>query len=492
MPNRRFGFGHDLGLRMGRAPSKGAVPTPVGFSASVRAKVPVSAGIANATVALLYYRSIHKTNKATSTIRGVFWHGVVNASAGNAAWEQGSGYSDTIQGAVLTGISGTALNQVSATAHPFTFFGLQAGTGEIRDLSWVTRTWAEFVAEGGSVSGDGRTVTRPSGWAVGHDPLAITLAAGERFAYQIEHGVPGASTGTPIPCTRGGPVVPTTSIGDASKNGGTATTTIIAADGKRLCDTTNWASPNVSGAGLIGGGGYVGSPVVVWGSDPTGTTKTVGIDGDSIVDENFDRVADADGCSCGITRALNAAGYSFVKVTAFSSSMTNRRAYGGDAVRLGLLGQCSAVITNHGHNDAGGLTTDANVKTLIRWHDDAMRAAMKPGSARTVIRMTLTPTTPSASQYSTPSTGWAPTDSIWTVYDAYLRRTGPYAGVPFDTAAGDPDAFLDQFAAFGANSATKAWAAQADTNDGTHGSPTGNATAAAYYTPERLFEVLGF
>lgn len=478
--------------RLGLAHTKGMPPTPVDFSASVRAKVPISAGISNATVALMYYRSIHKTNKATATLRGGFWNGLVNALAGNAAWEQGSGYADTLQGSVVTGISGTALNQAGAIGHPFYFFGLQAGTSEIRDLGWVSRTWAEFVAAGGAVSGDGRTVTRPSGWYVEHDPLTITLAAGEKYAYQIEHGVPGATTGTPIPCTRGGPVVPTTSIGDASKNGGTATSTIIAADGKRVCDTTNWASPNVSGAGLIGGGGYVVSPVVVLGSDPTGTTKTVGIDGDSIVDENFDRVGDADGCSCGITRALNAAGYNFVKVTAFSSSMTNRKTYGGDAVRLGLLGMCSAVITNHGHNDTGNLTSDSTVKTLVRWHNTAMRNAMKAGSAKTVVRMTLTPTTPSAAGYATPSTGWAPTDPIWTVYDAYLRRTGVYAGVAFDRSLGDPDAILDNFAAFGANVTTKAWAAQADTNEGTHGSPTGNATAAAYFTPVMLASAVGF
>lgn len=61
----------------------------------------------------------------------------------------------------------------------------------------------------------------------------------------------------------------------------------------------------------------------------------------------------------------------------------------------------------------------------------------------------------------------------YTTYSPYVMRTGAYAGVPFDKAAGDPDLGMDVYAMLGADGAFHA--TLASSHEGTH--PLGNNTS---------------
>jgi hypothetical protein len=458
-------------------------------SASVRAKVATITGtsghLPTATVAHLYYRSAHKTAVAASGIYGVFWNGAVNAANGNAAWEQGPGAVCTIRAALLTNTNGTALDQTGANVFRVTWAGLQAGTRRIKDLTYATRTWADFVSAGGAVSVDTRTVTIPSGWSVEHDPIpGLSLAPGQRYYYQVEHGVPGASVGTPVECARVGPVPPSgANVGDVRFIGGASPST--AADTLNVADTPNWASPNITGAAQLTTSFAVG-PIAILGTGLVGT-KVIAIDGDSIADEVDDTLADADGAKNALSRAANLAGYSAVKVASYSSSMGNRLSYSGDAYRLGLLEYCDAVVSNHGHNDAASFGTANSMLAVVRPYNLRLRAAMKASGLKRVIRCSLLPDTDAGN--TTPDGGFTLASAPYTIYLPYLARTGLYAGIPYDLALGDPDGWLDSYTAHG--SASALWGSASYTSDGTHPSAVASALAATYLAP-RLPAALGF
>lgn len=527
--------------------------------ASNRSKLASSTGSGGAfgttTVPYIYYRSPHRSNKKLRAPKGTFWNGAVDTGAGNAPWEHGpsDGAVATVYGAIWTGtVDPTLADQTGVTIWPLTFLGIQTGARRVKDLQYVTRTWADFVAAGGAVSGDGRTVTIPSGWSVEHDRVTgLTLEKGQRYLYAIEHGVPGASSSTPKQAVRGVITQGAVDKGDRSKN---ATAQVVTTAGKNPCDDPNWTNgnnmPGVAAASIC----Y--APIIVTGQDDTGTVKTVAVDGDSINDENNDTLRDADGIAHGISRALNREGYSFFKTAIFSSSMGNQRTYGGNAYRLGLLEYADAVITNHGHNDSGLLTTDASMKSIFRWHGLALRAAMRGG--KRLVRMTLTPTGkyatarsggsttsvqlassesatndiyvgsqikmvtgPAAGQYGTitaydgstkiatvsPTNTWSvaatsgnyginypaqdpATDGSLVIANPFIMRTDAYAGIAFDPSVGDPDAGLDAFASYAA--ANGRWADILDTFDMTHPASPGAEKSAAYFTAARLTAALGF
>lgn len=531
------------------------VSTKRAVSISVRAKLGVTTGTAGnlsaATVPIQYYRSVHKTNVAGTMPWALIWNGAINAANGNAVWEQGPvGATNTRRMSVITGVTNPLLmDQTGNPVHLVTFLGIQSGSKEIRDLSFALRTWTDFVSAGGAVSGDNRTVTVPSGWSVEHDAITDwNPVAGEKYLYQIEDTVPGASAGTPLQHARVGPAAPSTTMGDLVRN---ATTTVICTDGKNLADTANWSTGNVAGVSAITNGPAVLAPSAVYA---LGTAFVVGIDGDSIADEKQDAVKDTDGVSHGLSRALNAGGYSFVKTAAFSSSMLNQRTYGGNAYRLGLLRFCDAVITDHSHNDSSTLVTDTAIKSLIQWHGTALKGALRSAGAKRLVRLSQTPTntfnngtaqaggstttivlasgssatngiyvnspiklnagsgagqkgiitaydgtskiatvSPIGSAWTvapdatttytflTVTAAWTAADPIWTVFDAYMKRTGIYAGIPFNTGLGEPDYVLSATAAH--QIANLMWPDVDDTFDGTHDASPGAVKAQAYYTP---------
>jgi hypothetical protein len=218
-------------------------------------------------------------------------------------------------------------------------------------------------------------------------------AIGEKYFYQIEHTVPGASNGSPLQAARVGPATPSVSIGDCTK---TSTSTVLGiSDGKNLADTPNWGTINASGVTAMSGGSLVYSPIAILAFDGSvaGNIKTVGVDGDNIFDESQDLVKDQDGVSQGLPRALNAAGYSYIKTAVINSSMSNQKSFSGNYYRLGMLEYCDAVVTDHGHNDAAFLTiSDSQIKSLLYYHGTALRSAMKSGGSKRLVRSTLLPT----------------------------------------------------------------------------------------------------
>lgn len=553
-----------LARGLGIVVSQGGALVAVGV-ASVRSKLTAITGagsgnFSTTTVPYIYYRSLHKTNKALRDPWGVFWNGAVDSAMGNAAWEHGpaSNQVKTIRAAIWTGITNPLLaDQTGVTVRPITFTGIQTGARRIKDLTYATRTWSDFVAAGGAVSGDNKTVTIPSGWSVEHDGVVgLNLTAQQKYFYVVEDGVPGAAAGTPLQTVRAAITSPSVFFGDMSKN---ATAVVTTTAGKHLCEDPAWTSGNgVAGVSSVSGNVAMSAPIIVLGLDNTGTVRNVAIDGDSIGDEKQDSIRDADGLAHGLTRALNREGFSLFKTAAFSSSMLNQRTYGGNFYRLGLLEYATGgVVTNHGHNDQSSMGTDANMKSLVRWHDLALKAALPAGGKR-VVRLTQTPTVifataqaggsttsvqlssfasattgiyvgyqiamttgTAAGQYGiitaydgstktatvSPTNTWnvavvagnyvlnypnvdPTTDTTYTLFNAYMLRTGAYAGIAFDQTIGDPDAVLDAYASFGATGGR--WNDVLDTFDGTHDASPGAVKSAAYYTLAMLTAALTF
>ena len=221
---------------------------------------------------------------------------------------------------ILTGIAGTAKNQAGATLTRATFFGM-AGV------------------DGCTVSGDGHTLTVPSGVRFRTDRFELALPAGAEYFIQTETlAADGSAVGYPIGRYR----VP--ALGDLSFNNPAAST----AD---LVFSTDWS-------GVWDGtpGGALG-PIAVLGG---GAAPVVVVDGDSIVAEaarpgtghNSSDAGDGLAVKCFVKRALNAAGYAFIDVSVSGTNVGNLMAgFGRDGLRAALLGYGDAVITDHLHND---------------------------------------------------------------------------------------------------------------------------------------------
>lgn len=454
-------------------------------SASARTKIGIGPGasggnLGTQTARYIYYRSRHKSVLDVRDPYAVFWNGAADTSAGNSAWEKGPGGGAQpirLRMAFVTGVADPLqLDQSNSTLTPCTFFGLATGVRRCKDLTYTTRTWAQFQAAGGAVSGDGYAVTIPSGWSVECDELTgLQLAAGQTYFVQLEHEMPDASAGTPVQGARTGPFCPLTSIGDA-RLVSFGTTPTVGSDGLNVAHSRNWSSANVSGAALLANN-FVCSPIAVIGKGAAGT-RTVAVDGDSIVDESNDLDGDADGVKCALARALNIAGYSTLRVAVAGSSMGNRLTYGGDGYRLGLLEYADTVISEHGHNDAANLNGTTTVPTM-RSFNQRLRSAMRAAGKKRVVRTNLTPTTNAGN--TAPSAGWALTDNPYTVFLPYVRRSGSYSLVAPDIVAGDHEAWLDIHSAHGCVGAL--WGAAADTSDGTHPNSVAAARAATYLAP---------
>jgi hypothetical protein len=391
--------------------------------------------------------------------------------------------------ALLTGISGAGKNQSGASLARATFFGMAADAG--------------FVAAGGSVSPDGRTVTVPNGRRFRSDRFELALAAGEGYFVQTECV---AADGSVAPNPRGRYCIP--ALGDLNFNEPAASTadTVYRTDWSGVWDATP---------------GSAFGPIAVLGG---GTAPVVIVDGDSIICDlarpgsgaNGSDGGDGFGVKAFAKRALNAGGYAFIDVSVSGTNVGNFMAgHGRDGVRADLMRHGAAVISDHLHNDrrssvafaatAGwseanrGAWNSTGLRTRYAWHNDWLRSRLKPGAR--VVRCTLAP-------YTNSSDGWATTagqtgrndDAAWAadyatgpagdqfkLNDLVMRR-GLYAGLAYG-GPGQPDAGFDLHAALG-GTADGRWPA-GGTSDGTHPSEALQAAAAAVLLP-LLPELLGF
>ena len=121
------------------------------------------------------HRQRDRTNVAVQRPWLEFFHGrVLSTGVVDLELETGlsGGTTAKYRCALLTAISGTAKNQSSATVTPATFFGMLEDAG--------------FVAAGGTVSLDGRTITVPNGCRFRSDRLELALAVGQEYFIQTE------------------------------------------------------------------------------------------------------------------------------------------------------------------------------------------------------------------------------------------------------------------------------------------------------------------
>lgn len=403
--------------------------TPI-VSAAVRCRISggdAAVGSNNVTST----RIAEKTNVAGSAPSVEYWNGWVNAGLPTSAQEVGSGSATTLRMALLTRLTGVALNQSTATLTPLTWFNAGSCVADYAfKLDGVAATAAEFVAAGGSVSADGLTIVVPDGWRVRSDPAtSVTLAAGERYYIQMEdskaQGLRRPNIG----------VAQKTALGDATRQQATTGTMVFSAD---------WSAASQSN------GAVISSPINVFMTGLSGQ-KVVGTAGDSIITETGDLIVgtttidgDGDGCLAFANRALNAAGYSWVRTSVPGTKASTVFTYGGHAQRLLSLRYCSAVISNMGHNDRGLAWAGAapsGFLALHRWYWNQLRAACLGGSGR-IVQCTYAPKSTSTDTWATAANQ---TDNAAALQ--YSQYNPWFLARQFSKADGDPDEVFDFYGA---------------------------------------------
>lgn len=394
------------------------------MSASVRTRL--AAGVSsNASYGTWTYRVREKTNVTITNPRTDWWNGYV--SVASTPQEKGTGNIVVLRMALLTGISGTALNQSGATLTQLSYFKAAAGTpGYLYKLDGSQATAAEFVTANGALSVDGYSITVPNGWIVSSDEaVGLSISAGTSYFIQTETQVTGTESW------------PFGAVGGVGSTLGDEYFFEVSGAGTKVF-AKNWTGANHATSSAS-------APIAVWGTGPRGT-KVAAVSGDSIFRDSQDSVAgataitgDANGCVGFANRALNAGGYSWVRTAIGSSSAGTAYSQGGYAIRNLMLRYSSAVITDMGTNDqnkpwAGAVGT--GYLATLRWYWATQRAALKGGTGR-VISTDLLPQSTSSDLFATTANQTSTCGPGTTAYDS----VNPFfaAGV-FDTSLGDPDA----------------------------------------------------
>lgn len=396
----------------------------VAASASVRTRLNIGNGVSGANfVRTTRFRELAVVPVTNPWME--YWNGWVDTTTTDAAQEKVTGNVVPIAGAFLTNISGTGQNQSAATLTPVTWFQAASGAaGYAYKLDGTAGSGAEFSAAGGLISGDGLTLTVPTGWFVRSDS-AVGVTLNGAYYVQWESAAPQGANypAQPVP---GGRVA----LGDLNKDATVRSGVFI----------KDWTSLT----GVATGSAQVG-PNAIYGYAASGVV-TVGVAGDSIFNDNFDRdvgaeYGDADGATGLASRALKAAGYPSVRTAVSGAQARVPQAFGGYAIRKLSMRFCSAAITDMGHNDRG--YTWSLLQTYLRHHWTQLRTGCKGGNGR-VIASTWCPLSTSTDNWATKA-NQTPTMIAGNVgYDTYNPFIRAGAFVP---ASGDPDAGYDLYAA---------------------------------------------
>lgn len=403
--------------------------TPTVVSASVRTRPAAGVGTAGAN----FIRTARIEDYALVPCRDPWIEysaTYVNTALTTAPHEVATTNATPVAGAFLVGLSGNGQNQSGATLTPVTWNNAAAGTagyvgvvvGEVANqLVIAYKNGSQFSAAGGSISGDGITLTLPGGWWARSDS-AVGVQLNGRYAYHWEGSSPQGQQYLNSVSGR-------TSLADLGKDS-------TVRSGLLLKD---WTSLTGVGVGTVNV-----SPCAVFGISDAGK-RCIGIDGDSIHNDNFDRdgsaqYGDAFGSYGYAGRAARLAGYPFVRTAISGEAATPINTYGGWALRRQLLRFCSAILTDMGHNDRG--FNWSTFQPVIRAHWARLRAAGINGDAR-IIPTTWMPQASSTDNWLTPGAQTATMGPGTMGYDSYnpFLRAGVY-----NRALGDPDAFYDAYA----------------------------------------------
>lgn len=526
---------------------------PTIASGSIRQKIATNAGGVT-TNNRSSCRTFDRTKVALKGVWVEYFNGWVNPNVGTGIYadsvqEMGVGNAVTFKVDILTNLNGIAYDQSAATLFSFPFTNVAAGTsGYIKKLdnsasppTFVSRSFAQFQADGGSVSGT--TIVIPDAYYIRSDN-GPDLAAGDAYALQIEGTRPSLNMSvTSITQTAGlatATVASTSSLQNGvwyningSTNGynGAVPITIISstqftfpiASGTAspatgtmvlqylrpyynqaqtargdifktgtvdaLVGTKNWSS--VSGA-LTTNTTLIDGVISVQGLSQGGK-RAVAIYGDSIAERVGDYnqnnpsgayyVGDGDGALGFAARALNAAGYSFIKVAAFGTKADHVRVWSDANVRMWAARNCPVAMMLWGHNDATAIGTYSAFGTAIT----SVNAMLRANGHTRLVGCSYFPTTANGT-----SGNWA-ARSGQTQVSPFIQSTGyifqnflpDLRGGSLTAANGWWDAYIDTMAIcsdLDGVGETGTWPATGTaygyTPDGTHPGPVAAAGVA--------------
>lgn len=455
----------------------GRLPAPI-ISGSVRAMLPI-AGNTPSTRGSNGYMTTRITDYAVRTVRNPqfdWWAGWVNSAGqtGQAA-EHALGAPLVIRASLLTGVTPPALNQSSATLWRLTFFNMLLDSA--------------FVAAGGTVSGDGYTVSIPSGlWARSDPVFGATLGALSAYMLLMEEHY--ASTDVLAYATR---ARGSGDLGDAVTASGSQQSYVTSKD----WTGTSFATTNLRHCqGVIGMGSPGDRSVLVYG------TSILAPDGN-------DNNGDTYGARGYVRRALRQGGYPHFAAAVPGTTINDVYLYGGDSARLRYAAYADAVVYDAANDRTGNWADAGGIYAKLKWLGQRFRAA----GARRITVQVPPPHIKSSATFSTladqltagystaasnPASGWVNQTMI-----PWGTRAGAYAGVPFDIASGEPEAGWDTWGKLHAAAVANGYTSQLGlfpvdgstahlmTPDGTH--PTGPAvTLLADSLAADLPALLGF
>lgn len=458
------------------AAAAGAAPT---ISASIRAMLPM-ANNTPATRGSTGWWSNRGTDYSAKTVtnpRFEWWNGWVNQAGqtGQAA-EHAASTPLVIRASLLTGVTPPALDQSAATLTRLTFFGMLLD--------------AAFVAAGGTVSGDGYTISIPGGfWATSDAAVGITLTAGAPFMVQLEEYVQSTDVLAYVTRARG-----SGDLGDAA-----AITTVSQPS---LVTSKNWTGQSFASANIrfhqavLGTGSAGDKSVLVFG------TSILAPDGN-------DLTGDAKGARGYVRRALNAAGYSHFAMAVPGTTLNDIYLYGGDSARMRYAKYSSAVIFDCANDRTGNWNDAGGIYAKLKWIGQRFRTngckqvsvQVPPPhikSAATFATLADQLTAGYSTAASDPATGWVNQTMI-----PWATRAGAYSGVAFDTAAGEPNSGWDTWSKLHAAAVAGGYTSQLGlwpvdgstahlmTPEGTHPTATAVGLLAAALQPD-LPTLLGF
>lgn len=410
----------------------------------------------------------------------------VDAAEQGASQEKPVGNPVTYTTKLLIGTTGAGANQSGATLVEITNFKAAAGQlGYLWKLDGSPASAADFIAGGGTISGDGKTIKCPDGFKYASDrAIGSVLPKNTRYLIVQEITVPVGAyipTGTILQGLVG--------LGDMIKDGSTAGLYVGLKDWSAINPTTGQVSNtvcNVYGTGAFG-------------------KKLVSLDGDSIAAANSDRnpppngllTGDADGALAFASRALNAGGYSWTRAAVSGANARAPALYGGFNQRA-LQGRfADASITNMIANNASlpwAGAAGVGLQATQRDHWAKIRAWRKAPNLP-LIATTRTPGATSTDNFATTANQTATLGPGITDYNPFLRAK-------VYTAA-DPTGFFDIYqriydgaAAAGFNDVVDTkipcnGTAQAGYFDTTHPQAIIHAYVAGYLAAE-LPALLGF
>lgn len=371
---------------------------------------------------------------------------------------------------------------------------------------YVNSTYAEFVAAGGSITtstglpADGY-FNLPGGFLIWSDPLPVDVAAGSTYAHQTNVSGP-ASTSAAYPATVTGNGTTDRSKGSASFAAGqflnknwTGVSGLATAGGACFGPVMVIGEGDAGVKTVLSTGDSIaaGEPGDSWG-DIAGGTYATGAQRRALAQMGIPSLSTAVPSTTATQYNTNGAGlgdliarfahrvlHNYGNNERSATGMASNKTFNNRLRALLRAGDKKIVASTWNPQQSGGVNSGGVAISAITSSGTVATATVVNSALLTVGQyiclgasdvtgyhgVVQVASLPDSTHFTfnIPNGGsnlaaatvakYAPALSLLTSYQyatyaPYINRTGAYAGVPFDTAAGDPDAGLDMAAAVGA------------------------------------------